>query len=156
MDPHPLVELVTLYQQLSSNAVMGQRMRSVHQAIPKPADRAAGIPCKRPQVEIVGFDQIAVMQGTSRALRYRTTCGGKPFQCADLILLSRRHRRSPGQLISHPGLLGCVLKPHTGAVTDRIKIREHSERVVAKFLPVRLRRSFLSLSFLSLSILCLF
>ncbi len=37
----PFVELITLYQQLSSNPVMGQRMRSVNQAITQPAHGTA-------------------------------------------------------------------------------------------------------------------
>lgn len=46
--------------------------------------------------------------------------------------------------MGHLGLLGCVLKPHTGAVTDGLNIREHSKR--AEDFPSDIRKnSFLSL-----------
>jgi hypothetical protein len=37
MQIHPPVELISLDQQLSSNAVMGQRIGLVNQSIPQPA-----------------------------------------------------------------------------------------------------------------------
>lgn len=93
-------------------------------------------------------------RGTGRALQQRRGYGGKPFQRVNLILSSQGLRRSPGHPSGRPGLLGCVLKPHTGAVTDDLGIREHSERA-DDFLSGICKNSFLSLpkSFLTHSTL---
>ena len=58
MGVHPSVEVAPLYQQFPADAMMGQRVCLIYQAITEPADRTTGIRRKRFQVEIAGFSQL--------------------------------------------------------------------------------------------------